>query len=101
MSAWDGVVRLRTTTLGHLAARHGGRVGAGGELEVRRFVPVDRAGAGDLAPVLTRRFLRPALEARRRGAALLVDAGLVPEVAELAGWVHEEAAWAMAEVLEA
>jgi UDP-3-O-[3-hydroxymyristoyl] glucosamine N-acyltransferase len=97
---WDGVVRLRGDALEALAGRHGGRVLAGGAAP-RRLVPLDRAEAGDLAPLLAKRFQRAARGALERGAALLVDR---PLAAELIGagalWVHDHAGWALAELLD-
>jgi UDP-3-O-[3-hydroxymyristoyl] glucosamine N-acyltransferase len=108
---WDGMVRLRTTTLGQLASRHGGEVrgnargdaGADDAGAIGRFVPVERAGAGDLAPLLAARFVRLGTDAHARGARLLIDAKLCqrPDVARLPGWVHAHAAWAVAEVIDA
>lgn len=100
---WDGFVRLEGRTIEALASRHGGRVIAGGQHAPGRIVPVEAAGLGDLAPLLSRRFARAAREAVTRGAALLVDASLAnalePGQAR-ALWVHEQASWAMAELLE-
>lgn len=98
---WDGVVRLRGESLDVLAERLGGRVIAGGDAAPERIVPVTQARAGDLAPVLSARFVRAAQEAAGRGAALLVDAAIAERVgAARAKWVHEHATWAMAEVLD-
>jgi UDP-3-O-[3-hydroxymyristoyl] glucosamine N-acyltransferase len=100
---WDGVVRLAGATLGALAARHGGRVVAGAASMVERFVPVEAAGAGDLAPVLAARFTRAAEAAAARGAALLVDESLARRLACPAGaavWLCPRATWAMAAVLD-
>jgi UDP-3-O-[3-hydroxymyristoyl] glucosamine N-acyltransferase len=100
---WDGVVRLRGETLEALAARHGGRVAAGAHVAPRQLRPVDRAEAGDLAPLLSSRFVRAAREAMARGAALLVDATLARAVdvdEAHAVWVHDRAVWAMAELLD-
>jgi UDP-3-O-[3-hydroxymyristoyl] glucosamine N-acyltransferase len=100
-------VRLRiATTLQELAARHGGELrgqhgpGTGGALG--RFVPLEAAGPGDLAPVLTRRFARAALAAHERGAQLLLAAELAlhPDVGKLGAWFHPHAPWAMAKILE-
>jgi UDP-3-O-[3-hydroxymyristoyl] glucosamine N-acyltransferase len=100
--SWDGVVLLRPCTVRQLVARHGGEAPTNGSREIRRFVPVDRAGPGDLAPLLAPRFIAAAASAAARGASVLVDAGLTEDrrVAGLDGWVHPHAAWAMAEVLE-
>jgi len=97
---WDGVVRLRGETLAALAMRHGGRVAGDGERAPWRFLPVGAAGDGDLTPVLAGRFVRSARQAAGRGAVLLVDASLADAVAGAPAWVHERAAWAMAELLD-
>jgi UDP-3-O-[3-hydroxymyristoyl] glucosamine N-acyltransferase len=99
--SWDGVVRLRGETLATLAARHGGRVVAGGERGAERIAPIGVAGSGDLAPLLAARFVKSAREAVQRGAALLVDASLAGTVTQApALWVHEHATWAMAALLD-
>ncbi|HEX3345455.1 MAG TPA: hypothetical protein VHS09_12815 [Polyangiaceae bacterium] len=99
--SWDGVVRLRGETLAARAARHGGRVVAGAGLEAARIAPVGAAGAGELAPLLAARFVGRAREAAARGATLLVDASLADAVKDAPGlWVHEHAAWALAELLD-
>ncbi len=106
---WDGVVRLGGRTLTALAERHGGRVEAGGSLAPERIVPVDRAQRGDLAPLLSRRFVKVAKQAVLRGASLLVDESLegsldLRAVAGAPGepgiWIHPHGAWAMAELLD-
>jgi UDP-3-O-[3-hydroxymyristoyl] glucosamine N-acyltransferase len=102
---WDGVVRLDGRTLEALASRHGGRVLAGHAVAPERLVPIEGARAGDLAPLLAQRFLKAAAGAVARGAALLVDASLEarlrqPLPALGPTWVHEEAAWALAELLD-
>jgi UDP-3-O-[3-hydroxymyristoyl] glucosamine N-acyltransferase len=101
--SWDGVVRLRESTLAALAAKHGGRVVAGAASTVERLTPVGAAKAGDLAPLFAARFARDARAALDRGAALLVDAAhasLVPGGRAPAVWVHDHATWAMAELLD-
>lgn len=103
---WDGVVRLRGRTLAALAEQHGGRVLAGESRAPERIVAVDQAQRGDLAPLLSRRFLKVAKEAMVRGADLLVDASLegsldarlVPGAPGI--WIHAHAPWAMAELLD-
>jgi len=98
---WDGVVRLRGESLDALAGRLGGRVLAGGDMAPACIVPVTRAGAGDLAPVLSTRFVKGAQDAAGRGAALLVDAPIAERLGTVrAAWVHEHATWAMAELLD-
>ena len=95
------------TTLALLSGRYGGEirgpadpsVGAG---EVGRFVPLEVAGPGDLAPLLSRRFVRAGFLASERGARLLVAAELAArsDVRSLPGWFHPHAPWVMARVLE-
>jgi UDP-3-O-[3-hydroxymyristoyl] glucosamine N-acyltransferase len=100
---WDGFVRLEGRTIEALASRHGGRVVAGAQHAPGRIVPVEAAGVGDLAPLLSRRFLKAAREAATRGAALLVDATLADALGPArapALWVHDHASWAMAELLD-
>lgn len=104
---WDGVVRLERRTLQVLASRHGGRVLEEAASLPDRIVPVEAARAGDLAPLLSRRFVKAAREAANRGAALLIDVTLADALEPLprrtsAGglWVHEHASWAMAELLD-
>lgn len=99
---WDGVVRLPPVPLESLAARHGGRIAAGGTCAPERIVPVRFASAGDIAPVLVPRSRNAAREAAARGAALLVDSSLEGPWLERARevWMHEEAPWAMAALLD-
>lgn len=83
--------------LSALAAAFGGEVDAGArEIEVRRVVPVESAGAGELAPLLARRYLAAGLSS---GAALLVDASLAASVPAGRRWVHPAATYALAMVL--
>ncbi len=102
--SWDGIVRLDGRTLQVLASSHGGRVLVDGARAPSRIVAIDGAQAGDLAPLLSRRFVRAAVQAAHRGAALLVDASLLDDfdVAQSSGgaWIHEHATWAMAELLD-
>ena len=102
--SWDGIVRLEGRTLQVLAATYGGRVLVEAQRPPSRIVAVERAEPGDLAPLLSRRFIRAAAEAAERGAALLVDASVIDDfdVAQASGgaWVHEHATWAMAELLD-
>jgi UDP-3-O-[3-hydroxymyristoyl] glucosamine N-acyltransferase len=96
-----GVVRLRGDSLAALASRYGGEVVVGEGAVPRVIAPVERAGAGELAPLAASRYVRAACAAARRGAALLVDrtlAGAVPEAPGL--WVHDHATWALALLLE-
>jgi UDP-3-O-[3-hydroxymyristoyl] glucosamine N-acyltransferase len=98
---WDGSVHLEGATLDALAAHLGGRVLASASMAPRRLVPVGLAGQGDLAPVLSSRYVQAAREAAGRGAALLVEASLAEALSgiELA-WVHQHATWALAGVLD-
>lgn len=74
---------------------------AGGATAPARIVPVELAGRGDLAPLLAWRFVRAAHQAVERGAALLVSGSLAKVApSSSAAWVHDHAAWAMAELLD-
>ncbi|MDP9001964.1 MAG: hypothetical protein M3O46_17840 [Myxococcota bacterium] len=98
---WDGVVRLRGESLESLAAHHGGRVLSGGGASPERLVPITAARRGDVAPLLSPRWVRAARDAVGRGAALLVDESLASAVATAPLlWAHEHATWAMAELLD-
>lgn len=98
---WDGVVRLRGDNLAALAGRLGGQVISGAELAPVSIAPVERARAGELAPLLTSRFGGAARAAAARGAVLLVDGSLVHTVPDVrAAWAHEHASWALAALLE-
>jgi UDP-3-O-[3-hydroxymyristoyl] glucosamine N-acyltransferase len=70
---------------------------------VSRLAPVSEAGAGDLAPVLSARYVRQAALAAERGACLLVDGALGgrAELHSATRWVHPFAGWVMAELLDA
>jgi UDP-3-O-[3-hydroxymyristoyl] glucosamine N-acyltransferase len=97
---WDGVVRLRGDSLAVLASRHGGSL-EGAQVSPASIAPVERAGRGDLAPLIASRFVSAAREAALRGAALLVDRTLAAAVGGATSlWVHEHATWALAAVLE-
>lgn len=97
---WDGVVRLPGARLETLAQRHGGRIVSGEGESPQALLPIELARAGDLAPLLSSRFLPAAREAAQRGASLLVDAKLARVAPESRGlWVHPYANWAMAELL--
>lgn len=98
---WDGIFRLAADPLERLAQRHGGSVGAGGAVAPRALAPVDTAGFGDLAPVLSRRFLPDAREAAARGAAFLADASLAKAMPwASAVWGHLHPLWALASLLD-
>jgi UDP-3-O-[3-hydroxymyristoyl] glucosamine N-acyltransferase len=83
------------------AAKLGGDVVGDAGIAPARVVPVDRAGDGDLAPLLASRFVAAAREAAGRGASLLVDRSLAAAVpAATALWVHDHATWALAGLLD-
>src|SRR5271170_6753739 len=97
-------VRLRHATVARLATALGGELIGLGRSQLGRFVPLKEAHTGDLAPVLSLRFLAQAHEALGSGASLLVDESLRSAAGELAPtggtvWFHPHAAWAMARVL--
>jgi len=96
-------VRLRATRLAALAAAYGGEVDGPDGSSVGRFVPLEVAGPGDLAPLLSPRLLPAAKLALARGAALLVAGELRDATRSLGSestiWVHGYASWAMAKVL--
>ncbi len=99
-----GIALRHARALDALAAAHGGSVRAGhGDVVVVRVAPVAEARAGDLAPVLSSRYLAQAAAAVSRGASLLLDARVAddPRVASAPAWVHPFASWAFAELLEA
>lgn len=90
-------------TLAELVGRHGGVLRNGARGGARRIAPLEFARAGDLAPLLTARYARQALDAAERGVHLLIDEAVAqaqPAIAKLPGWFHPLAPWAMAEVLE-
>ena len=96
-------IRLRETTLGHLAQAYGGVVPqASAHSRVTRLSPPEAAAEGDLVPLLVPRLIANAADAVARGASLLVLAEVAkhPRARPLGGWVHPYAAWAMARVLE-
>ena len=98
-------IRLGLTSLGDLVKRFGGELARAqdGAREASQIVPIERAGAGDLAPLLHARFVRAGTLAQARGAVLLIEKSLAarPDVAALGGWVHAHATWALAAVLDA
>src|SRR4051794_22792815 len=95
-------VPLSPRSVSDLVQRHGGVVKNDAKGVVRRLVPVQRAGAGDLAPLLSARYVDDAVAALSRGAFLLIDDALSEraEVAALPGWFHPHATWALAELLD-
>jgi UDP-3-O-[3-hydroxymyristoyl] glucosamine N-acyltransferase len=85
-------------SLAELAARFGGVVDPGARArEVTGIAPIASAGAPCLAPFLDRRY---AAAARRSEAAILVAEDLQGMASEGARWVHPNAAYALARLLE-
>jgi len=99
-------VALHPCTAGSLASRYGGEASDAAQSPLGRFVPLEDAGSGDLAPLLSSRYLAIAGAAVARGATLLVAGDLRARVREsnVGGaaslWFHDHATWAMARVLE-
>jgi UDP-3-O-[3-hydroxymyristoyl] glucosamine N-acyltransferase len=100
-------VALAPASLAELARQHGGELRPSrsrGEVAAR-LVPVtcDETGPGDLTLLAHPRFVSAARRAVGRGALLLVDAALIerPDVEDLPAWVHPQAAWALAELVDA
>jgi len=98
-------VALKPCRASSLALAYGGDV-LGPDAPLGRFVSLEVAAAGDIAPFVRRRLAVEARAALARGAALLVDPVCVEVLrsggASLAGttlWVHGHTAWAMAKVL--
>ncbi len=81
--------------LADLAARFGGEPDDGASI-VSAVAPIERASEGDLAPLLSRRYLAIAAESK---AILLVDAAIAPFVERGRRWVHPRAGLALAELL--
>ncbi|MEA2747313.1 MAG: UDP-3-O-[3-hydroxymyristoyl] glucosamine N-acyltransferase [Myxococcales bacterium] len=95
-------IPLSPRSLSDFVQRHGGIVKNDAHGVVRRLVPVQRAAAGDLAPLLGARYVEDAFAAVARGAFLLIDEALAerPDVVTLPGWFHPFATWALAELLD-
>jgi UDP-3-O-[3-hydroxymyristoyl] glucosamine N-acyltransferase len=100
----DGGLGLPGATIEALAARFGGRVAAGGSRAPTRLVSIEKAQAGDLAPLLSRRRVKAAREGAARGVLLLVDASLESALGVAAAaealWFHEFGTWALADLLD-
>ncbi len=88
--------------LAELCARSGGAVSAlASRVTVVALARVEDAKEGELAPVLSPRFILAGQRALARGAALLVDDSLVARVGRAEKvWSHPCATWALAEVLD-
>jgi UDP-3-O-[3-hydroxymyristoyl] glucosamine N-acyltransferase len=95
-------ISFAARTPAQLVERHGGSLRGTVRGLVRRVAPVERAAAGDLAPLLRSQLIDAGLQAAERGALLLVDAKLAQrsELLMLSAWVHEHASWALACVLD-
>jgi UDP-3-O-[3-hydroxymyristoyl] glucosamine N-acyltransferase len=94
------MIRLRAPrTLGELCAQFGGSSRAS-SLRVERVARVEDAGEGDLAPLFAKRFVDSAKRAHDRGAALLATPELARFTSSSATWSHDEATWALADVLD-
>ncbi len=93
-----GLTLPSSLSLERLAERFGGTVDAGAEsLVVERVTPLaDGCGCNDLAPLLTRRYLKIG---RLTPALLLVDATLARLVPEGRRWSHPHAGFAFARLL--
>ncbi len=65
---------------------------------MRGVASPDQAGEGDVAPVTRLELIPAALEARARGARLLVDARVASRLP--GDWLHPHVAWAMAALLD-
>jgi UDP-3-O-[3-hydroxymyristoyl] glucosamine N-acyltransferase len=94
------VILLRAPqALAELRVRSGGAVGpVAAQVMITAVARVEDAKEGDLAPVLSARFVGEGQRALERGAALLADESL-----KLRGervWSHPCATWALAEVLD-
>jgi UDP-3-O-[3-hydroxymyristoyl] glucosamine N-acyltransferase len=93
-----GIPLPSPTSLGHLAAQHGGTVDLGAaSLSIVGLATLELAEASHLAPFLSRRYRRAALAT---GAAILVDAALADLIPEGRRWIHPHAAYAFARLLE-
>lgn len=90
------MIRIAARRLDELARAYGGSV-VGSAALVSRLCTTREAGAGDLAVLLNRRYLDEARRAITRGAVLLMDSGVT---SELSGWIHPQAALAMAQLLD-
>jgi UDP-3-O-[3-hydroxymyristoyl] glucosamine N-acyltransferase len=97
-------IRLTTSSLSALVTAYGGEVKGLHRAPLGRFVPVEVARAGDLAPLTAVRRVGDAARALERGASLLVAADLEERLRAVSPkgvtvWVHPHATWAMARIL--
>jgi UDP-3-O-[3-hydroxymyristoyl] glucosamine N-acyltransferase len=69
---------------------------------VRQLLPLGRAGEGAVAPFFRAAYEPDARAAVARGAVLLTTPHLAPRLSAATDvWIHEHAAWALAELLDA
>ncbi len=98
------VALARPSALAELVALLGGELlrENAGRATIGRLAPITEAGAGDLAPLLSAKYLRAAQGAAARGANVLVAAELAGDarVRELATWCHPHAGWTLAGLLD-
>ena len=96
------MIAIATATLRDLAVSLGGTILGNGARGVSCVAPVEHAGPDELAPLLHRRHLAAAVAAGQRGACLLVDEAMAGEgvLASFDRWVHPQATWAFAGVLD-
>ena len=89
-------------SLSDLVGRYGGTMHGSGAGLIERIAPAKHAGAGDLAPLFSSRYLDEARAAAARGAQLLVTETLSArtEIAQTAQWLHPHAGWVLAELLD-
>lgn len=93
------MIRLRAPqTLAELGARFGGSTKSATRVE--RVARIADAGAGELAPLTSKRFVDEAKRALDRGAAVLADAALARFISGESVWSHDNATWALAAVLD-
>lgn len=94
----SGIALEIPTPLSELVRLHGGIADSTANARaITRIAPLDVAGAGDLAPLLSRRYLDTA---RRSEAVLLVARELADELPEGSRWIHPHASYALAGMLE-
>lgn len=95
---WSAQLTLQLNArVATLVRRFGGSAPAAvAARRVAALRPIDDAGPSDLAPLLSRRFLKRALDG---SCVLLVDASLAELVPAQRRWAHPQAARALAELL--
>ena len=98
-------VRLaRPSALAELVALLGGELVRenAGRAAIGRLAPIREAQAGDLAPLLSSKYVGAARDAAARGACVLVAADLLGDARarEAAAWTHAHAGWVLAGLLD-